>query len=50
MGLFHSEVNNLYKVYGKYMIVKRISQMLMKNLSFKSELFYINYMIFNVLY
>lgn len=39
MGLFHGEVNNLYYVVGKDMIVKRILQMLMKFSSLKSELF-----------
>lgn len=32
------------------MIVKRILQMLKENLSLKSELYCINYMVFNMLY
>lgn len=32
------------------MIVKRILQMLKENLSLKSELYGINYMVFNMLY
>ncbi len=49
IGLFHSEVSKLNKDQGKYMIVKRILQMLKLFSSLKCELYIFNLLVFNVL-